>query len=106
MPIARLWRGVADTAACAAAYERHVTAKVLPSLTRIPGYRGAKILKRRSERNEVEFLVMTLWDSMDAIRKFAGDNPENAVVEPEAREVLSDYDDFVRHYEFTDAEQV
>jgi heme-degrading monooxygenase HmoA len=57
------------------------------------------VLKRTSERGEIEFLVMTLWDSMDAIRKFAGDEPESAVVEPEAREALSDYDDFVRHYE-------
>ena len=103
MTIARLWRGVADTAAGARAYEDHVTAKVLPSLAAIPGYRGAKVLKRTSERGEVEFLVMTLWDSMEAIRRFAGDHPESAVVEPEAREVLSDYDDFVRHYDVTDA---
>jgi hypothetical protein len=36
---------------------------------------------------------------MDAIRRFAGADPERAVVEPEARAVLADYDDFVRHYE-------
>lgn len=101
--IARLWRGVADTMAGASAYEQHVATKVLPSLEAIEGYQGARLLKRTSERGEVEFLVMTLWDSMEAIRRFAGDQPENAVVEPEAREALSDYDDFVRHYEVTDA---
>ena len=42
---------------------------------------------------------MTLWDSMDAIRRFAGEDAEHAVVEPEARAVLAEYDDFVRHYE-------
>jgi heme-degrading monooxygenase HmoA len=97
--IARLWRGVADTAAGAAAYEHHLSSKVLPSLEAIAGYGGARVLKRTSDRGEIEFLVMTLWDSMEAIRKFAGDQPESAVVEPEAREALSDYDDFVRHYE-------
>lgn len=76
--IARLWRGVASTSANADAYQRHVTMK---------------------NGGGVEFLVITLWDSMDAIRKFAGDDPEAAVVEPEARAVLSDYDNFVRHCE-------
>lgn len=54
---------------------------------------------RREEGGRTEFLVMTLWESMGAIRRFAGENPERAVVEPEARAVLEEYDDFVRHYE-------
>lgn len=101
--IARLWRGVADTASGAAAYEHHLTTKVLPALDAISGYGGSRVLKRTSERGEIEFLVMTLWDSIDAIRKFAGDDPESAVVEPEAREALSSFDDFARHYEVLDA---
>ena len=100
--IARIWRGVADRSANADAYERHVTQKVLPSLSAIPGHRGARVL-RRSVAGRIEFLVITFWDSIDAIRKFAGDSPESAVVEPEARAVLSEYDDFVRHYEITHA---
>src|SRR5688572_24452177 len=96
--IARLWRGVASTAANADAYQRHVTMRVFPSLAEIQGHRGARVL-RREQGGRVEFLVMTLWDSMDAVRRFAGDNPEAAVVEPEARAVLSDYDNFIRHYE-------
>ena len=54
---------------------------------------------RREEHGRVEFLVMTFWDSMAAIRGFAGADPERAVVEPEARAVLAEYDNFVRHYE-------
>src|SRR2546423_13013474 len=96
--IARLWRGVANTKADADAYQNHVTRTVFPSLAAIAGHRGAKVL-RREERQRIEFLVVTLWDSMDAIREFAGDKPERAVVEPEARAVLKEYDDFVRHYE-------
>jgi heme-degrading monooxygenase HmoA len=95
--IARVWRGVADTAVNADAYLRHLTTKVLPSLNTIAGHRGAHVL-RREEGGRVEFVVMTFWDSMDAIRAFAGESPEHAVVEPEARAVLGEYDEFVRHY--------
>ena len=100
--IARLWRGVASSSANADAYERHVTTTVFPQLAAIPGHCGARVL-RREDAGRVEFLVVTFWDSMDAIRKFAGGDPESAVVEPEARAVLSDFDDFVRHYEITHA---
>ena len=96
--IARLWRGVASSSAEAEAYQRHVTTNVFPQLAAIPGHRGARVL-RRDDSGRVEFVVMTFWDSMEAIRKFAGDQPETAVVEPEARAVLADYDNFVRHYE-------
>jgi heme-degrading monooxygenase HmoA len=96
--IARVWRGVAHTAANADAYLRYLTTKVLPSLVAIPGHCGARVL-RREERGHTEFLVMTYWDSMDAVRGFAGESCEQAVVEPEARAVLGEYDDCVRHYE-------
>jgi heme-degrading monooxygenase HmoA len=92
--IARLWRGSAASAANADAYQRHVRGKVLPELRKIAGHRGAQILRR-----DQEFLVITLWESMDAIRRFAGSDPERAVVEPEAKAVLAEYDDVVRHYE-------
>jgi heme-degrading monooxygenase HmoA len=98
MVIARLWRGAAADRRNAQAYVRHLRADVVPELAAIPGYREVRLL-RREEGGRTEFLVMTLWDSMDAIRRFAGENPERAVVEPEARAVLADYDDFVRHYE-------
>jgi len=92
--IARLWRGRASTPKDADAYQRHVTSRVLPELKGIPGYRSAQVLRRGEE-----FLVITFWESMDAIRRFAGEDPERAVVEPEARAVLAEFDDVVRHYE-------
>jgi heme-degrading monooxygenase HmoA len=49
--------------------------------------------------DEVEFLVLTLWESMEAIRAFAGDQPERAVVEPEARAALVRFETTVAHYE-------
>jgi heme-degrading monooxygenase HmoA len=95
--IVRMWRGQAN-AANAAAYEQFVTTRVFAGLTAIDGHRGAYLLKRPMG-DEVEFIAITLWDSLDAIRKFAGDAIDRAVVEPEARAALSDFDDFVRHFE-------
>lgn len=92
--IARLWRGVAGTPAGADAYQQHVTTQVLPSLRGIEGHRGARILRR-----DREFLVITFWDSMASIRRFAGADPDLAVVEPPAQAVLSEYDRRVSHYE-------
>lgn len=96
--IARLWRGVAPDGPNADAYLRHLRESVLPALAAIDGYRDVRVL-RRDDPGRVEFLVMTFWDSMAAIRRFAGAEPERAVVEPGARAVLAEYDDFVRHYE-------
>jgi heme-degrading monooxygenase HmoA len=95
--IARLWRGVA-IADNADAYQRHATGTVFPALRKIAGHRGAYLLKRTTGAH-TEFLALTLWDSLDAIRAFAGTDPETAVVEPEARAVLAEFDDFARHYE-------
>jgi heme-degrading monooxygenase HmoA len=95
--IVRMWRGQAK-AANVTAYEQFVTTRVFAGLPEIEGHRGAYLLKR-PVGDEVEFIAITLWDSLDAIRKFAGDAIDRAVVEPEARAVLSDFDDFVRHFE-------
>ena len=99
--IVRMWRGQAK-AENADAYERFVTAKVFSVLPEIAGHRGAYLL-RRSVGGEVEFIAVTLWDSLAAIRGFAGDTIDRAVVEPEGRALLSSFDDFVRHFELAHA---
>jgi heme-degrading monooxygenase HmoA len=99
--IARIWRGQAAPDH-ADAYYRHVTGTVFPEVARIAGHRGGYVLRREAD-GAVEFLVVTLWDSMDAVRAFAGADPDVAVVEPAAHAVLSDYDDFVRHYDVVHA---
>jgi heme-degrading monooxygenase HmoA len=95
--IVRTWRGYA-TAENASAYARHLEEIVFPKLHSIPGHQGAYLLRREAD-GRVEFLVLTMWDSMQAIRKFAGQKPEVAVVEPEARAVLSEFDPTVSHYD-------
>lgn len=95
--MARTWRGTAPRAT-AGDYQRHFTTKVAPHLKDIAGHRGAVLLRREHE-GQVEFLAVTLWDSLDTIKAFAGPNPEVAVVEPEGRAALSAFDDVARHYE-------
>lgn len=95
--IARIWRGTAAQAG-AEAYRRHFAGTVAPHLKDIDGHRGAWLLQRDVD-GQVEFLAVTLWDSIETVRHFAGADPDVAIVEPEARAVLSEFDDFARHYE-------
>ena len=95
--IARIWRGRADPAK-AADYQRHFNSAVAPYLRGIPGHVGSYLL-RRDVDGEVEFQAVTLWTSMEAVRQFAGDRPDRAVVEPEAQAALTWFDDFVAHFE-------
>ena len=69
---------------------------IRPQLDALSGFREAEILIS-PERAEV--VVLTRWESMGAVRQFAGDDPSRAVVEPEAVALFSDYDRAVRHYE-------
>jgi heme-degrading monooxygenase HmoA len=62
------------------------------------GNRGAWCLHRR-DGDVVHVEMFTFWEDEAAIRRFAGEDSERAVVEPEARAVLAEFDDFVRHYE-------
>jgi hypothetical protein len=95
--IVRIWRGRA-AADNADAYFRHVTGTVFPELVTLAGHKGAWLLRREAD-GQAEFLAVTFWKSLDSIRSFAGDDIATAIVEPEARAVLSGFDDFARHYE-------
>ena len=95
--IIREWRGRASLAQ-AEAYGAHFRTKVVPELVTLPGFVGAH-LSRRLLGDGIEFLVLTRWKSMDAIRDFAGSEIDKAVVEPGAVAALIDFDAKVRHYE-------
>ena len=94
--IARLWTARASKTG-AAAYTEHFFNAVLPSVRRVPGYLGASVLQQDGDET-VEIVVITRWASLDAIREFAGDAIDQAVVTSEARELLASFDDRVRHY--------
>jgi heme-degrading monooxygenase HmoA len=95
--IARIWHGWTSPGN-ADAYETLLRTEVLPGIGRIAGASGAYVLRSDGE-DEVEFVTITLWDSLDAIRVFAGDDYEVAVVPPPAQRLLTRYDERSRHYE-------
>jgi heme-degrading monooxygenase HmoA len=95
--IVREWRGRARRSQ-ADAYPRHFRERVISELREVPGFMGAQ-LSRRDVDGGVEFLVLTQWQSMDAIRGFAGTEVDKAVVEPGAAAALVEFDERVRHYE-------
>ncbi len=95
--IARHWRGWTK-AHNADAYETLLKDKVLPGLKDIAGYRGGYVL-RSDGPEEAEFVVVNLFDSLDAVRSFAGPDYTVAVFEPEARQLLSRVEPIAMHYE-------
>ena len=95
--IVRAWRGRASREN-PLAYAEHFAATVVPELERIDGFLGATLL-RHDQADAIEFLVLTRWASMEAIRAFAGDSVNQAVVEPAAATALVDFDRTVQHYE-------
>ncbi|HSE40720.1 MAG TPA: antibiotic biosynthesis monooxygenase [Acidobacteriota bacterium] len=79
-------------------YIQHATTKVFPGLNDIEGFQGAYLLKREID-GQIEFVVLTLWESMTAVQRFAGSEPDKAVVEPEAQATLTSFEKSVTHFE-------
>jgi heme-degrading monooxygenase HmoA len=102
--IARVWHGWASPAT-ADAYQKHFQTEVLRHLDRVDGFRGAQLWRREHE-GQVEFVAVTTFDSLDAVRGFAGSDYERAVVEPEARRILSRFDERCEHYQVAVARTV
>jgi heme-degrading monooxygenase HmoA len=98
--IARHWRGLVKRDR-ADAYIEHLQSDTLPQLVQLAGFQDAKVLRRDLPQG-VEFLVVTIWNSLDAIRAFAGEDVETAVVPPKARDMMIEYDHKSRHYEVVD----
>jgi antibiotic biosynthesis monooxygenase (ABM) superfamily enzyme len=95
--IARVWRGWTSREN-AEPYERFLREHMFPSIHRVPGFLGAELL-RRDAGDEIAFMTITRFDSLDAVRAFAGDNYEQAVIEPEARALLARHDERSEHFE-------
>jgi antibiotic biosynthesis monooxygenase (ABM) superfamily enzyme len=101
--ICRLWRGW-TTAGDADAYAAYLTEELYPRLARElvdRGYRGFHVI-RRADGNEVAFVTMTWFDSIESVRAFAGPEYETAVITEKAAELLSRHEDRAVHYELVD----
>ncbi len=95
--IARIWTARAATAR-AAEYTAYFEATVLAELNAIHGYEGATLL-RRDQGDQVELTVITWWTSLEAVRAFAGEAIETAVVHDTAARMLIDFDRAVKHHD-------
>jgi heme-degrading monooxygenase HmoA len=95
--IVRIWSGYGTEDGVDRYCREHFPKSVLPHLRSIDGFVEAKVLTRAG-RGETELVVATTWDSIDAVKAFAGENYEQAVVEPVLRELLTRFDDRVTHF--------
>ena len=101
--ICRIWHGW-TTPENADAYEQLLRAEIFHGIAerRIPGYRGIELL-RRPLGGLIEFVTVMRFDSLDAVRVFAGPDYEVAVVPPKARALLERFDQCSAHYEVRQA---
>lgn len=95
--IARIWHGW-TAPENAAAYEELLRSTILPPIRQKPGCRGVHLF-RREHGAEVEFVTLLYFDSLDAVRAFAGEHFDVAVVPPAARKLLARFDERSAHYE-------
>ncbi len=97
--IGRIWHGW-TTPANADTYEALLKEEIFAGIVgrRIPGFRSIQLMRRQAGA-EVEFVTFMLFDSLDAVREFAGADYEAAVVPPKARAVLARFDARSQHYE-------
>jgi antibiotic biosynthesis monooxygenase (ABM) superfamily enzyme len=95
--ITRLWRGWTKSKD-SDAYERFLLTELFPRMRDIAGFLGAEVL-RRDEDGEVAFVTLTRFETLDAIRAFAGEQYEKPVLEPTARALLSRYDPHAQHFD-------
>jgi mannose-6-phosphate isomerase-like protein (cupin superfamily) len=91
-----------DGAPNADAYVAHFENSVRPQLEVVDGFLGATLERVEDDGGRTEIVVITRWSSMGAIRSFAGENVDVALVAPDARAVLEDFDTLVRHIELAD----
>jgi len=95
--IERHWKGLARFDE-AQNYEYHLKTETFPALAGIGGFVNARILKRQTTEG-VEFLIITIWESVEAIVGFAGQNIDIAVVPDKVVKMMITYDNIAMHYE-------
>jgi len=99
--IARIWHGTTSTAK-ADDYLAFLQARAIPDYSSTPGNRAVHLL-RREEGEITHFITLTHWESLDAIRAFAGDDISKAKYYPEDAGFLLEFEPTVQHYELYSA---
>lgn len=100
--ICRLWCGW-TTPENADSYERVVRGEVIPGIEarKIQGFRHIDLMKRNCG-DEIEFQTLMWFDSLDSIKAFMGEDYSVSHVPPNARAVLSRFDERAAHFEVLD----
>jgi heme-degrading monooxygenase HmoA len=99
--IARLWHGY-TTPEHADSYEAMLKPELLPGISKKKGYRGSHLFRRRVG-DEVEFITILFWDSLDDVKAVAGSDYETAVIPQERRKFLSRWDAKAVHFEVVES---
>jgi hypothetical protein len=94
--ISRHWIGIVK-ADRVSDYLFHLEKTVMPNLNSNKGLKNAYYLKREV-KDGTEFLIVTEWDNVESIKLFAGENYEQAIVDPYAKSMMITFDKKVRHY--------
>jgi len=98
--ISRHWKGIAKPGK-ADSYIEHLRTDTFPKLSKINGFISASILKRTVEQG-TEFLIITVWESIESIKRFAGAKADVAVVPESVQAMMIEYDRTVSHYEIVE----
>ena len=102
-PVARIWKG-RTSAARADEYQRYLDATGISKILATRGNRGVTVM-RRPDGETVEFTVLSVWDSLDAVKQYAGENYQKAVLLPRDREYLLEVEPNVVHAEIVREER-
>jgi heme-degrading monooxygenase HmoA len=95
--IVRMWHGRVPTAK-AAAYRAFTNGRAIPDYRSVPGNISVHVLER-AVGDVTHFITLTFWESLDAIRGFAGEDVEKAKYYPQDADFLLEYEPRVVHYE-------
>jgi hypothetical protein len=95
--IVRVWKGYGTADGVQRYCDEHFKNTVLPRLRAIAGFSGADVLVRSLD-NGVEVVVATVWDSIESVKAFAGEDYTRAIVEPVVRDLLDHFDEHVTHF--------
>ena len=101
--IARIWKG-RTLAAKASEYEAYLLANGITKIRATPGNQGVRILSR-ADGGQTEFVVISFWESLDAVKKFAGEDYQKTVILPKDREYLIEVEPNVVHYQVVPEER-
>lgn len=95
--VVRVWKGFGTKDGVNRYVEEHFAKAVLPQLREIDGFIEANVLVGGSDA-EIEVIVATVWESIESVKAFAGENYDRAVVEPVVRDLLDRFDDHATHF--------